>query len=282
MANYETNSTEFNPIVEKFLPLPYHMNKIILNMLNTQKIIHNEEKKIINRITEFLELKLTHYATMYYHMLTNKNLSFHKTIAFKHYQLELKQINNYVLNGGLCQKYCFELNKNEPCCCLHTNEIINPNVVSLCEINELKKSCAKMEKLVVLFNKQINLYAYASMPYMYYTTNPKTEKDCFITVYGKKYQIWKKNNYYCNPTGRKKIAENFMSFTKQYINTIAEKCGLNKNLIGSYSYNTIYDINTVYFRVHSGSNLIKFNNMNNFQTNYCRNLIHRNGEPYFE
>ena len=52
---------EINPIIQKILPLPYEINKIILDKLNIQKKIHIEEKDIKKRLSQFINVRLSYW-----------------------------------------------------------------------------------------------------------------------------------------------------------------------------------------------------------------------------
>lgn len=52
---------EINPIIQKILPLPYDINKIILDKLNIQKKIYMEEKDIKKRLSQFINVRLSYW-----------------------------------------------------------------------------------------------------------------------------------------------------------------------------------------------------------------------------
>jgi len=52
---------EINPIIQKILPLPYEINKIILDKLNIQKKIYMEEKDIKKRLSQFINVRLSYW-----------------------------------------------------------------------------------------------------------------------------------------------------------------------------------------------------------------------------
>ena len=52
---------EINPIIQKILPLPYEINKIILDKLNIQKKIYMEETHIKKRLSKFINVRLSYW-----------------------------------------------------------------------------------------------------------------------------------------------------------------------------------------------------------------------------
>ena len=121
---------EINPIIQKILPLPYDINKIILDKLNIQKKIHIEETHIKKRLSIFINKNLSYWnkdilplSTMNNNIdlyIERKNMNLDTDIrkknALDHYWIsrfeKYNNLDNTIYRGGLYNTYTKEFKEN--------------------------------------------------------------------------------------------------------------------------------------------------------------------------
>jgi hypothetical protein len=145
---------EINPIIQKILPLPYEINKIILDKLNIQKKIYMEETHIKKRLSQFINTKLSYWNIDILPLDTmNNNINLY---------IERKNMN---LNTDIRKRNCldhywvgrFQYYKNlvYTICCLGLNKTYEKEFENY-EFDfykkEMFKSVGDMRKLFDLWN----------------------------------------------------------------------------------------------------------------------------------
>ena len=145
---------EINPIIQKILPLPYEINKIILDKLNIQKKIYMEETHIKKRLSKFINVRLSYWNIDILPLDTmNNNINLY---------IERKNMN---LNTDIRKRNCldhywigrFEIYNNlvYEICCLGLNETYEKKFENY-EFDfykkEMIKSIKDMRQLFYLWN----------------------------------------------------------------------------------------------------------------------------------
>ena len=221
---------EINPIIQKILPLPYEINKIILDKLNIQKKIYMEETHIKKRLSKFINVRLSYWNidilpldTMNNNIdlyIERKNMNLNTDIR-KRNCLDHYWIGRFEIYNNLVDKiYCSGLNK--------TYEEKFKNYEFDFYKKEMIKSIKDMRQLFYLWNdlqdKLIHTLGHIEnniQPYMSnnqeITINNELERKTF--------KIFKSNGS-INP----KPYNSFLQFVGEYVHRkkceIIEKCEL--------------------------------------------------------
>ena len=203
-----------NPIIKKILPfLPYEINKIILDKLHIQKVIHKEEFYIKNKMANVMR-KLDYYTEINDYKCLCEDIRRKKTIYdywignFSSYQFARNKLNN------LYGKYI---------------EILENNYEKDFYEKEILKSVENMNNL-------FNEWGEAQQPLMKqidklskHITRDRNNKE--ITFTNITFKIFKSNGAI-----NKKQFDLFIHYVKEYVETERNKILTNYGLEKSYFY----------------------------------------------
>ena len=220
---------EINPIIQKILPLPYEINKIILDKLNIQKKIYMEETHIKKLLSQFINVRLSYWNIDILPLDTmNNNINLY---------IERKNMN---LNTDIRKRNCldhywigrFEIYNNlvYEICCLGLNETYEKKFENY-EFDfykkEMIKSVGDMRKLFDLWN-DIQEKLIHTLGHIENNINPyRCNKEITINneLETKTFKIFKSNG-----SINSKQYNSFLQFVGEYVYRkkceIIEKCEL--------------------------------------------------------